>query len=242
MTKPMTLYFCNKSTKVNNTQFSQMLLALSNYTTNLTSAWNLAPVNIVSTPNASLTHPTENTIFLFDNTDQAGALGYHYEQNGFAVAEIFAETTLGYYGSNSILYNGSNPTVSSVLCHETFEMIVNQYANRWWMDINGNLWAAEVCDPVENDLYTVTIPGGTKVSMSNFVYPLWAIPDATRSMGQFDFLNIIHAPFTIKNGYAIVLTNESVVIQYGETFSGDTSLAEKCKQRVLKGNPSIKSA
>jgi len=236
----MTINFCNKSTKVNNTQFSQILLALSNYATNLTNAWNLSPINVVSTPNASLTNPNANTVFLFDNTNQAGALGYHFEQKGYAVGEVFAETTLGYYGSNAILYNGTLPTVSSVMCHETFEIIVNQYANRWWMDINGNLWAGEVCDPVENDIYVVTIPGGTKVSMSNFVYPLWSIPDATSSMGQFDFLNTLHAPFTIKNGYAIVLDDENVIIRYGDTFSGDTSIAVKCQQRIAQANSHLK--
>lgn len=232
----MTINFCNKSTKISAQQFSQMLLALSIYTSNVTSDWGLSPVNIVSVPNASLSSPANNTIFLFDNTDQAGALGYHYEYKGLAIGEVFAKTILDYAGSTAILYkNTTSPTVSSVLCHEVFEMIGNQFANRWWMDNYGTLWAAELCDPVQNNIYTVTIAGGVKVAMSDYILPLWSIPDATHSMGNFNKMNTLTAPFTIKNGYGITLEGEYLVIKYGDGFPDELkSRAEQDKQELIE--------
>lgn len=216
---PLNIYFCNKSTTVNSTQFSQMLFALSLHVTSLVNDWNLSPVNIISTNNASLTNPLNNTIFLFDNADQANALGYHYEYKGLGIGEVFAHTITGYYGNNAILYKDNvTPTVSSVLAHETLELIGNQNTNKWWMDNNGVLWAAEFCDPVQNNIYTITIPGGTKVAMSDYILPNWTVPDATISMGNFNKMNTLTAPFTVKNGYAIQLKNYRVVTVYGENF------------------------
>ena len=236
MSRPMTINFCNKSTKVNSTQFSQILLALSTYASNVTADWNLAPVNIVSVPNASLSSPANNTIFLFDNADQAGALGYHYEYKGLAVGEVFAKTILDYAGSTAILYkNPTTPTVSSVMCHEFFEMLGNPIANKWWMDNNGTLWAAELCDPVQNNIYTVTIAGGVKVAMSDYILPLWSVPDATHSMGNFNKMNTLTTPFTIKNGYGITLQGEYLVIEYGEGFPEEfKSKAETDRQEIAE--------
>ncbi len=236
MSRPMTINFCNKSTKVNNTQFSQILLALSTYASNVTADWNLSPINIVSVPNASLSSPANNTIFLFDNADQAGALGYHYEYKGLAVGEVFAKTILDYAGPTAILYkNTTTPTVSSVMCHEFFEMLGNPIANRWWMDNNGTLWAAELCDPVQNNIYTVTIAGNVKVAMSDYILPLWSVPDATRSMGSFNKMNTLTTPFTIKNGYGITLQGEYVVIEYGEGFPEEFKpKAEAAKQEIIQ--------
>lgn len=234
--KVMTINFSNKSTKVNNTQFSQMLLALSSFLTGVCADWGFSPINVVSSPSASLSNPANNTIFLFDNTDQAGALGYHYEYNGLAIGEVFAKTILDYAGSTAILYKSpTSPTISSVLCHEVLEMIGNQYANRWWMDNDGTLWAAELCDPVQNNIITVTIAGGQKVAMSDYILPLWSIPDATHRMGNFNKLNTLTAPFTIKNGYAITLQGESVVIKYGEGFPDELkSVALKDKEEIIQ--------
>ena len=232
----MTINFCNKSTKVNSTQFSQMLLALSTYSSNVTSDWGLSPINIVSVPNASLSTPANNTIFLFDTSDQAGALGYHFEYSGLSIGEVFAKTITDYEGASAILYKDAvTPTVSSVLCHEVFEMIGNQFANRWWMDNYGTLWAAELCDPVQNNIYTVTIAGGQKVAMSDYILPLWSIPDATSRMGKFNKMNTLTAPFTIKNGYAITLKGEHVVIQYGDEFPDDKKyIAENSKSELME--------
>lgn len=120
---------------------------------------------------------------IFDNSDQAGALGYHdVDSNGIPIGKVFAKDS------------GLDWTVT--LSHETLEMIGDELCNTCAMDANNKIYAFENCDAVENNTYMI---GSTKVS--DFVYPAWFYPQS-KSSEQFDHLNICTAPFQIaKGGY-----------------------------------------
>jgi hypothetical protein len=129
-------------------------------------------------------------VYLLDDADTAGALGYHDEdEHGVPYGKVFTKISLQ-YGS-----------VSSVLSHEVIELFLDPPCNRFAIDFNtGVLYAVEGGDPVENDSYDA---GGIEVS--NFIMPAWF--DLTPQAGDhFDWLGKLTAPFTMtKGGYLIYM-------------------------------------
>ena len=211
----MIIYVSNQSTVVNNTQFQQMLTAMNQFLLTLCSDWSISTVQVfqaVTTPTSIM----NNTIFIFDNTDSPGALGYHFDVNGFAVGKVFARTITQYGGA--VLYkDATTMTVAQCLCHEALEMIGNANINKWFLDNKGVFWAGELCDAVENNLITVTLPGNIRVGLSDYVLPSWFSPNTTRR--PFNKLNTLTGPFKLDRlGYSITIKNNRVVSVYGQSY------------------------
>lgn len=154
-------------------------------------------------------------ITLLDSADEADALGYHdLTPDGRPYARVFV---------NPSLQNGA--PVSSVLSHEAAEMLVDPLINAWSNDDDNVLWATESADPVEDDLYEVTVYG-EKFQVSNFVLPEWFTSTPVPGT-QFDYLGKLKQPFSLsKGGYAIKMQGGKVNIVYGEarTWRGDMKL------------------
>ncbi len=140
--------------------------------------------------NAILTHiyppakppATSWVIGLFDDADQADALGYHdVTPAGLPLAKVFVRTTMA---------NGAS--VSVVLSHELLEMLADPWINVWIMDAHNpsKFWIREVGDPVEADADGYPING---VQMSNFVLPSYFQPDL-RLKPPYDFLHELTKP------------------------------------------------
>jgi len=200
----------NQSTVVNSTNLQNMVKAINMLLVNVCSDWGFAPTQLViGTGN---THPN-NSIYMMDNTDVDGALGYHDEISGKAYAKIFAKTIINYGGA--ILYKDNYTfTVAQCLFHELLEMMGNNVANKWYLDNSGIFWAGELCDPVESNLIVYTLPGNIKVGLSDYVLPSWFSPDSTTR--PFNKLNTLTAPFTLApGGYAILIDNYQVIDIYG---------------------------
>ena len=148
-------------------------------------------------------------IYIVNDADHAGALGYHTETWGGQVfGKVFARTIMNY--GLKPLFDGAKVTVSSVLSHEVLELMFNPYVSLWAdgpvIDTDKNEYAYEVCDPVEADMYTITV-ASSKVSVSNFVYPEW-FDIATPAGTKLDYLNKLTAPYTMTpNGYMVVRGN-----------------------------------
>jgi hypothetical protein len=134
---------------------------------------------------------------ILDNTDQAGALGYHDLTNeGLPMGKVFAATDKQY---------GLSWTVTA--SHELLEMLGDPDVNLSAFVQTGNntasLYSYEVCDPCEMDEQGYTING---VKVSDFVYPSWF--EAFREQGstQFDHQKHINAPLKLApGGYCVVL-------------------------------------
>ena len=208
----------NLSTVVTLDQFTKMIKAINTYLSALTNDWNLQPMQLVaSTYNSRNILP--NTIFILDTTDEAGALGYHFENAGNAIGKVFAKTIIQYGGV--VLYkDNTTMTVAQCLCHELLEMVGNPTVNKWFLDNNGIFWAGELCDAVENNLYVVTLTGNVKVGLSDYVLPNYFSADTVR--GPFNKMNTLSAPFTVDHyGYAITIQGNDIVAIYGSKYPED---------------------
>lgn len=121
---------------------------------------------------------------IFDNSDQAGALGYHdLTAAGKPVMKVFVQDS-----------NDAGVPVSSVASHELLETLADAFIESLTLKDNGDgsgrLFAQEVCDPVEASLYQIY---GNFVS--DFVSPWW-FGDPKPVGAKYDFLGLIGFPFT----------------------------------------------
>jgi hypothetical protein len=81
------------------------------------------------------------------------------------------------------------------------------------------LYAVELCDPVESDCYEVRLRDGTRVSVSDFVYPSWFNPFAPTG-SRFDHMRVLQKPFEIApDGYAMRMSGGRVRNQYGRAYA-----------------------
>jgi len=129
-------------------------------------------------------------VSIFDDADQAGALGYHDESpTGKPYGRVFVKTAQEY---------GVAP--SSVLSHELLEALVDPHVNLWADDGSGREFALEVGDPVQDGSYDIH-----GISVSNYVFPAYF--DVRSKAVPRDRLGILSDPFSISaGGYAIVRT------------------------------------
>ncbi len=130
---------------------------------------------------------------ILDNSDQAGALGYHdLTKAGLPMGKVFA-------GSDIKL--GYQWTVTA--SHELLEMLadpdINLTAFVESSAQSGILYAYEVCDACEADEFAYKIDG---TPVSDFVYPAWFESFRKKGSAQFDYGRRIKKPFELlKGGY-----------------------------------------
>jgi hypothetical protein len=128
---------------------------------------------------------------ILDDSDQAGALGYHdLTTAGLPLGKIFAGTDLKY---------GYNWSITA--SHELLEMLADPNINLTVLvqtsDTAGRLYAYEVCDACEADQFGYNIGG---VTVSDFVYPSWFEDFRPIGSAQFDQQNLIEKPFDLLEG------------------------------------------
>jgi len=125
---------------------------------------------------------------ILDNSDQAGALGYHdITKAGLPLGKVFAKTDAQY---------GEDWAVTT--SHELLEMLADPDINLTAFvetSTGGVLYAYEVCDACEDEQFAYTIDG---VKVSDFVTPAWF--ESFRKNGPFDFKNHIEKPFHLLTG------------------------------------------
>jgi len=138
------------------------------------------------------TPPGSWWLTVLDNSDQAGALGYHDRTDeGLPMGKAFAGTDI---------QAGNSWTVT--VSHELLEMLGDPDLNLCaYVQKDGGgmlLYAYEVCDACEADSAGYNI-GATLVS--DFAYPAWF--ESFRKPGtQFDYRSLIQQPFgLLAEGY-----------------------------------------
>jgi len=130
---------------------------------------------------------------VLDDSDQAGALGYHDVTNeGLPIGKAFAgsDIKMGYQWSVT-------------MSHELLEMLADPEINLTVFvqpTANaGTLYAYEVCDACEADEFGYRIGS---VVVSDFVYPAWFESSRQPGSTQFDFGSKISKPLQLlKDGY-----------------------------------------
>lgn len=175
--------------------------------------------NLTFVPKGSRAAKGTWQVGVFDNADQAGALGYHdITIDGQPLGKVFAKTTLQYGGR-----------VSVTLSHEILEMLGDPDANLLVQDGKdyNKFWAYEDCDAVEADELGYDING---IRVSDFVTPDYF--ETFRKTGKFDYLNHLIAPVPslTPGGYMAYVKNG----RWSQIFARMVVTAETTDEMVSK--------
>jgi hypothetical protein len=130
-------------------------------------------------------------LVMLDDSDQAGALGYHdLTSEGLPMGKVFAGTDLKY---------GSQWTITA--SHELLEMLADPNINLTVFiqkdNNSGRLYAYEVCDACEDDSLGYKI---NNILVSDFVYPSWFEDFRTPNSTQFDYESHLSKPLELAAG------------------------------------------
>ena len=188
---PIQISLINASTVVADDDVRPVVDALQKQVTNdFLPAWGVgAQLTFIPTGSA----PPAGTWWLsiLDDSDQAGALGYHdITPDGLPLGKVFAGTDLKY---------GMQWSVTA--SHELLEMLGDPNINLTVFVQNdqstGILYAYEVCDACETDQFAYPIGN---VLVSDFVFPAWFESFRAARSTQFDQTNQIQSPFQLLTG------------------------------------------
>lgn len=185
--KPL-IVVVNRSTVLSDDEVAKAVPAVQTQVSrDFASAWGTdATVEFV--PKGKKAPPGAWFLGIFDDADQAGALGYHdLTAAGLPLGKVFARTTID---------DGQSWTVC--LSHELLEMLGDPNINLCAFDEqNRRLYAYEVCDAVEADQLGYKIGD---VLVSDFVLPGWFEPLNISPGERFAFKSEVAAPFDILPG------------------------------------------
>jgi hypothetical protein len=183
----------NASTVVTDTDAAAVTTALQSQVNNdFGPIWHISAA-LTFYPKGATVPSTSWQLAILDNSDQAGALGYHdITKSGQPLGKAFAATDKQYGLSWSV-------TVS----HELLEMLADPWINLTVFDQRtntaGRIYAYEVCDACEDDSFGYLIDN---VKVSDFVCPTWFEGWRTANSTTFDFKKHITKPFELlKGGY-----------------------------------------
>ncbi len=197
---------CNYSTLVPAGDFRLMVAAAQKQVSeHFLPIWGMKDMTILAIEDGHAALDGDWLVALFDDPDQDGALGYHFETGDRVVAKVFVKPC---HDSGSTNLAGEY-SVSSVLSHEVLEMILDPFVNIWIDGGDGKSYAKEACDAVEGFSYPCNIQIGDRmidVMVSDFLLPVYF--DAQAHDTQFDWLNKLEAPFSLATGgYCVVRTS-----------------------------------
>lgn len=184
----------NASTVLTDSQVQSVVPALqSQVSQHFAPAWGV-DANLTFIPQGSTPPPGSWWLTVLDDSDQAGALGYHDLTNeGLPLGKVFAGSDLKY---------GSEWTVTA--SHELLEMLGDPNINLTVFiqkpnDNSGRLYAYEVCDAVEADNLGYKVGN---VLVSDFVYPSWFEDFRAPNSTQFDYRQQVTQPLQLlADGY-----------------------------------------
>jgi len=188
---PIQVSIINASTVLDDAEIRPVVEALQKQVTNdFRPAWGIdAKLSFI--PHGAA--PPEGTWWLsiLDDSDQAGALGYHdLTPDALPLGKVFAGTDLKY---------GYTWTVTA--SHELLEMLADPNINLTVLVPNGQtagtLYAYEVCDACEADDCGYEIGG---VLVSDFVYPSWFEDFRMKGSTQFDQTSNMDEPLQLIGG------------------------------------------
>lgn len=181
----------NESTVLTDAEVTPVVAALQKQITNdFRPSWGIDAELIMVPKN---TQPSSGSwwLVILDDSDQAGALGYHdLTSEGLPAGKVFAA---------SDLKAGTSWTVTA--SHELLEMLADPNINLNVFVQNDNtsgiLYAYEVCDACEDDSFGYQIDN---VQVSDFVYPSWFEGFRSEGSTQFDRMNKIQNPLQLLAG------------------------------------------
>jgi len=161
-------------------------------------------------------------LVILDDSDTAGALGYHdLTSEGYPIGKVFAGTDMKYGNLWSV-------TAS----HELLEMLGDADINLTVQVDDTTFIAYENCDACEDDSlgYFILLKNGPKVKVSDFVTPAWFMANPPAG-AKLDFAGHISQPFQLlPGGYIGVWTPQGGWTQ--KTAEGDTKAIKGSRAHV----------
>lgn len=156
----------------------------------LAPAWGITPVPVTVGGNGEAIH-------FFDTAQSADDDGYHeVDPNGRPYAHVTAAFAFR-HGSGWL---DGHDALSATASHEALEMLIDPTAMDYSFNGERTLWAHEVSDPVQENLYSIPVRR-QKVPVSDFVLPAFF---NAWSSGPFDHLGVLDSSFSLaKGGYAM---------------------------------------
>lgn len=188
----------NESTVLTDAEVIPVVAALQQQITNdFRPAWG-TDAELTLIPQGAPPPPASWWLVILDDSDQAGALGYHdLTPDGLPIGKVFAA---------SDLKAGTSWSVTA--SHELLEMLADPNINLtvFVQDANtsGTLYAYEVCDACEDDSLGYQI---NNIQVSDFVYPAWFESFRAQGSTQFDRTNQIQNPLELRPGGYIGMFN-----------------------------------
>jgi hypothetical protein len=161
----MQIYTVNHSTVLPDNEIEACMPAFNTYINHVKNFWPCpAHLQFVTPDNLPA---NAWSIIVADDSDQAGALGYHdYSPTGKPISYVFAKTDMDYGYSWTVTFT-----------HELAEMMADPYISTGIQVTNTKFYAQEIGDPVEADELGYTIRANNiDVLVSDFVTPAWFIP------------------------------------------------------------------
>lgn len=236
MNNPIRVSIVNESTLFKDADLHALCNALQvQVTRDFYPAWGVN-ASIYYTPSGKRPTADHWIIAILDDADQAGALGYHdTTSTGLPLGKIFVRTILG-----------DRASVSVTVSHELLEMLADPQVNLAAQDGN-RFYSFEVGDPVEADSmgYEITIPAGwvgagTKVLVSDFVFPSWFQSFITS--GKFDFMGHVKKPLELSAGGYIGFLDLSNLNQGWQQITASTSPMVRTAARAYAGSRRLRRA
>jgi hypothetical protein len=218
---PIQIAVINASTVLTDDEVRPVVDALQQQVTNhFYPAWGV-DAKLAFVPQGATPAPGTWWLTVLDDSDQAGALGYHdLTPDGLPIGKVFAATDLKYGHSWSV-------TIS----HELLEMLADPNINLTVFaqsdQSTGILYAYEVCDACEADNFGYQIGN---VTVSDFVFPAWFESFRTTGSTQFDQTNQIQNPLQLLAGGYIGVFN----VNSGSGWQQQT--AQKQANMLSRGN------
>lgn len=230
MSKPI-IYIVNKSTIVTDDEVAIMTKACNTQLVKHVAPALFRLAWVVKTASPTFAVPVGSCqIVIMDDPDQAGALGYHTEEEGGIIwGRVFVKPVLEHGGTKL----SGNLSVASVLSHEVIETFMDRNVNLWADMMDGREVAVEACDPVEGDSYDITVTykkSDHAVSVSNFVTDKWFDSLAAPNSGGFDYMGIVLKPMTMSSGGYMVVYDPAT--QKVEEVFGSTEA--QTRHRAIK--------
>ena len=224
-----TIAIDNKSTVVNDDDVIKMVEAANQWLPLVATAWDVTcPTVAFGSTGTWLFHMID------EDPNTPGALAYHTEENDIVDGYILTKTILN-NGGVTLYKDDSTPTVAAAFAHELAEALIDPVCNGWWQVNDSLMYAAEVCDPVQNNNILITLKDGSLVAMSDFILPAWR--DSQDTKGPFNYNNTLTAPFTLDNGGYVsqidVTTGKSTEI-YGKTMPEWLQTHKKNSKRIQR--------
>lgn len=189
-----TIDIFNSSSVMTDNEIAPIAAALQvQVSRDLAPLWRIDAV-VTFVPKTSKPNPMHWWVVVVDDTDHAGALGFHdITPAGLPQAKIFARTILK-----------EKLSVSSTMSHEILEMLADPWGNLLTFDITrasriDRLYTREICGAVEEQSlgYTIAVdcPFTKKthiVIVSDFVTPNWFMPGFPAD--KYDFMDHLEGP------------------------------------------------